>query len=310
MSRSIDAMYTLACAIAAAAYRSGASAPDRRCGRRPTGRRLWHAERMQRDVASRIVLDVTAPADLVFAVAVSGHYEPQHEHFTALSDGVEVAFEHIADTHGTRLHRVRADPGRLEVSYAATIPGRGATASSTARHLLAYGRPSRYAESDILLPTAQAEFAGIDDAADLLAAVSSWVGTELVYVPGSSLPTDGAVRTLLNRRGVCRDYAHLVVALLRSLGVPARVAAVYAPGLHPMDFHAVAEAWVDDAWYVVDATTLAPRDTLVRIATGRDAADTAFLTVVSGTAALVEVEVTAVVDELPDDDITRLVQLS
>lgn len=102
---------------------------------------------------------------------------------------------------------------------------------------------------------------------------------------------------------MCRDYAHLCVALLRGLGIPARLVAVYAPGLAPMDFHAVAEAWIGDAWRVVDATTLAPRSTLVRIATGRDAADTAFLTVVSGRADLVDVEVTAVADLLPADDL-------
>ena len=50
-----------------------------------------------------------------------------------------------------------------------------------------------------------------------------------------------------------------------------------------MDFHAVAEALVDGTWRVVDATLLAPRSSLVRIATGRDAADTAFLTVIGGT---------------------------
>ncbi|MGL4257067.1 MAG: transglutaminase-like domain-containing protein, partial [Microbacterium sp.] len=124
-----------------------------------------------------------------------------------------------------------------------------------------------------------------------------------------SLPTDGATRTLLARQGVCRDYAHLCVALLRGLGVPARQVAVYAPGLMPMDFHAVAEAWIDGEWRVVDATTLAPRSTLVRIATGRDAADTAFLTVVSGRADLVDVEVTATADVLPDDDIDELVTI-
>jgi len=107
--------------------------------------------------------------------------------------------------------------------------------------------------------------------------VSSWVGTRIAYVTGSSLPTDGAVRTLLSRRGVCRDFAHLVVAFLRALDVPARVVGVYAPGLSPMDFHAVAEAAIDGVWHVVDATTLAPRQSLVRIATGRDAADIAFL---------------------------------
>ena len=96
-----------------------------------------------------------------------------------------------------------------------------------------------------------AEFAGLSPGRDLLAAVSSRVGTRLSYVPGSSRPTDGAVNTLLSRQGVCRDYAHLVIALLRALDVPARLAAVYAPGLEPMDFHAVADLRVPDASRVV-----------------------------------------------------------
>ncbi|MFG6446562.1 transglutaminase family protein [Microbacterium sp. P07] len=264
---------------------------------------------MRRDVTSKIVLDVTRQADLVFAIAVSGHYPTYAEEFTASVDGRRVDPAVVHDIHGTRLHRLKVEPGRLEVRYSATVH-EGAVATATEADLLVYTRPSRYAESDRLLPTAVAEFAGIVDPADLLASVSSWVGTELAYVPGSSLPTDGAVRTLLDRRGVCRDYAHLCVALLRALNVPARLAAVYAPGLHPMDFHAVAEAWIDGAWRIADATTLAPRQTLVRIATGRDAADTAFLTIASGFADLVEVEVTATAESLPLDDITQLVQLT
>ena len=118
------------------------------------------------------------------------------------------------------------------------------------------------------------------------------------------------MHTLLRRQGVCRDYAHLVVALLRALDVPARVAAVYAPGLQPMDFHAVAEAAVDGCWRVADATLLAPRSSLVRIAAGRDAADTAFLSVYGGAATLLGTAVTAVLDgELPADDVTRLVTI-
>jgi transglutaminase-like putative cysteine protease len=126
---------------------------------------------------------------------------------------------------------------------------------------------------------------------------------------GSSQPTDGAVATLLSRRGVCRDYAHLVIAFLRALDVPARMVAVYAPGLDPMDFHAVAEAYVDGDWYVVDATTLAPRSTLMRIATGRDASDTAFLSTRRGVVTLNNLEVSAVSDVLPNDDIFQLVRL-
>jgi transglutaminase-like putative cysteine protease len=110
---------------------------------------------------------------------------------------------------------------------------------------------------------------------------------------------------------VCRDYAHLVIALLRALDVPARLAAVYAPGLDPMDFHAVAEAVVDDQWRVVDATLLAPRASLVRIASGRDASDTAFLSTYGGAADLIESVVTAVTDgPLPIEDVTALVSIA
>ena len=133
----------------------------------------------------------------------------------------------------------------------------------------------------------------------------------MYYVPGSSGPIEGAVDILLKRQGVCRDYAHLVIALLRALDVPARMAAVYAPGLDPMDFHAVAEAAIGDEWRVVDATLLAPRSSLVRIATGRDAADTPFLSAYGGAADLLETEVTAVVDgQLPGDNVHALVSLS
>jgi transglutaminase-like putative cysteine protease len=109
---------------------------------------------------------------------------------------------------------------------------------------------------------------------------------------------------------VCRDYAHLVVALLRAVNVPARLVSVYAPGLSPMDFHAVAEAFVDGHWRVVDATCLAPRQTLVRIATGRDAADTAFLDNHKGAIELTNMTVTATSDgDLPRDALDQLVSI-
>ncbi|WP_418275413.1 transglutaminase-like domain-containing protein [Isoptericola jiangsuensis] len=265
---------------------------------------------MRRDVSAHLTIEVTSAATLALAVTVvPGHGAEESLRITL--DGVPVSPEEVTDSDGTRLHVVRADPGRLVVDYAARVHGRhedAVTPSPTTADLLRFLRPSRYAESDSLGPTAGAEFAGLAGT-DLLAAVSSWVGTRLQYVPGSSQPTDGAVQTLLARRGVCRDYAHLVVGLLRALDVPARLAAVYAPGLDPMDFHAVAEAFVDGAWHVVDATTLAPRSTLVRIAAGRDAADTAFLSVYDGTATLADLEVAAVADDLPDDDVHRLVRL-
>ncbi|MHC2186835.1 transglutaminase-like putative cysteine protease [Rathayibacter agropyri] len=262
---------------------------------------------MQRDVSVRLTLDVAAPAALVLSVAVAEAYGAVET--LALSvDGRPLAPREVLDQHGTRLHVLDAPVGHLVVDYSARIRGRLAPLAGEEVDRLRYLRPSRYAESDVLWATARAEFAGLSGQS-LLTAVSSWVGTRLAYVAGSSLPTDGAERTLLARRGVCRDFAHLVVALLRALDVPARLAAVYAPGLQPMDFHAVAEAWVEGEWRVVDATTLAPRSSLVRIATGRDAADTAFLGVYGGIATLRELTVSAVADSLPDDDLDESVSI-
>ena len=234
----------------------------------------------------------------------------RRESLTVTRDGEFLVPAEVALPGEGRAHVLTARPGRVVVDYRATVEGRAVPPEVTAADRLSYLRPSRYAESDQLVAVAHAEFAGISGAPDLLAAVSSWVGTQLRYVPGSSGPTDGAVHTLLRRQGVCRDYAHLVVALLRALDVPARVAAVYAPGLEPMDFHAVAEAAVDGCWRVVDATLLAPRASLVRIAAGRDAADTAFLSMYGGEATLLSTAVMAVLDgDLPADDVTRLVTI-
>lgn len=272
---------------------------------------------MKRTASAHLTLEAQAPARLVVSVAVaadaSGSGAPVPgltavERLSIGQAGAPVAVREIVDQHGTRLHLADVQAGPVDVEYHVEVTGQAASASVSEVDLIRYLRPSRYCESDRLGPTAQAEFSGLAGL-DLLAGVSSWVGSRLAYVPGASLPTDGAVRTLLARQGVCRDYAHLVIALLRARDVPARLVSVYAPGLSPMDFHAVAEAFVDGAWHVVDATTLAPRQTLVRIATGRDAADTAFLTTIGGGVLLHTIEVSAVADELPRDDVAELVQL-
>ena len=265
----------------------------------------------RRHVRAQLEVEVQQSLDAVLKVAVSDlPGVALNERLTITLDGEPMTASEVIIPGEGRSHVLTVQPGLLSVDYQATIDGRGAEPTVTPADYLTYARPSRYAESDRLGAVARAEFAGLSGSPGLLAAVSSWVGTKLSYVPGSSGPTDGAVQTLLSRQGVCRDYAHLVVALLRALDVPARMAAVYAPGLQPMDFHAVAEAIVDGCWRVVDATLLAPRAGLVRIATGRDAADTAFLSTYGGAATLTRIEVMAVLDgELPGDDVTQLTSI-
>ncbi|WP_207453124.1 transglutaminase-like domain-containing protein [Herbiconiux sp. SYSU D00978] len=263
---------------------------------------------MQRSVFSSLELELSGRTNLVLSVAVAQGVDLASEALTVTLDGGPVEWREVVDRHGTRLHLFDSGAGTMRIDYAAEVTGRHNPVPTSDLDLIGYLRPSRYCESDSLTPTARSEFAGLTGKA-LLDAVSSWVGDRLSYVPGSSQVTDGATQTLLLRQGVCRDYAHLVIALLRAMDVPARLVSVYAPGLEPMDFHAVVEAHVEGDWHVVDATALAPRQSLVRIATGRDAADTAFLTNHGSDLILRRMEVGAVVDDLPRDDVRELVQL-
>ncbi|MFP3578414.1 transglutaminase family protein [Arthrobacter sp. fls2-241-R2A-200] len=267
---------------------------------------------MERNVAAELAFKTAADTKVALAIAVANNsgYTSVSEKLSVTVDGREVPFRELDDHHGGRFQYMEfAQPSEVLVAYNATVQGLGDQDTASAMELIRYVRPSRYAESDRLLPTSYAEFGSLRGV-ELLQAVRDWVNQELRYVSGSSRGTDGAVETLLHRRGVCRDFAHLAIALLRSKDVPARLAAVYAPGLTPMDFHAVAEAYIDGAWHVIDPTGLAPRGSMLRITAGRDSSDTAFLSTVGGSLVLTTLKVSASVNgELPREDPRELMSL-
>ncbi|MCV2393177.1 transglutaminase family protein [Actinotalea sp. M2MS4P-6] len=255
-----------------------------------------------RHVSAHLTADVTEPAGIALAVSVAHGAWSIDERLDVTLDGAPLDLAELTDGHGTRLHRFDAGVGHLEIAYRATVTGRDLPSPTDPLDLVTYLRPSRYAESDALLGLAGRELGHLSGT-ELIRGAGTWVAEHLDYVVGSTRGTDGAREVLLSGAGVCRDFAHATVAVLRALDVPARLVAVYAPGLEPMDFHAVAEAWTGEEWEVVDATRLAPRASMVRIATGRDAADTAFLTTIGGAVTFGEQTVTAVVDgDLPIDD--------
>lgn len=250
---------------------------------------------------------------LALQVAVAGDGNLAGEELTAHQpDGSEpLTVTEVGGAHGGRVHVVSAPSGPITVAYTATVSaptvdlsldGDGG-ASPWADEVITALRQSRYCPSDVMAPFARAELGVIDDPREAAASAAAWVFERIAYLPGSSGAADTAADTLLAGRGVCRDFAHLTITLCRSLGVPARLASAYAPGLVQMDFHAVVEVWVGDRWEVLDPTRLAPRSSLVRIATGRDAADTAFAATLRGDVELVTSEVFAVVDgDLDGDD--------
>ena len=267
---------------------------------------------MLRTVSARLSFTTVARTKVAMAVAVAKNpgYTSVEERISVTSAGADIPLRELVDGHGGRFHVFELeDPSDVEVEYWAAVGGRAVAEPIDEMDLIRYVRPSRYAESDRLLPTSYGQFGDLRGP-ELVVAVRAWVHEQLSYVAGSSRGTDGAVETLLHRRGVCRDYAPLAIALLRAKDVPARLTAVYAPGLRPMDFHAVAEAYVDGAWHVIDPTGLASRVGMLRITAGRDSSDTAFLSTVGGSLVLRRLSVVAESDEaLPDDDPEKLIIL-
>jgi transglutaminase-like putative cysteine protease len=145
-----------------------------------------------------------------------------------------------------------------------------------------YLMDSHYCPANRFSPFVDEEFAAFEGGAKV-AAMRDWIAAHFRYVPGVSNASTTAIDSFVERRGVCRDYAHTLICFARAAAIPARFASGYGPKVKPQDFHAVAEVWLADAegmggWHLVDATGMADAASFARIAIGRDAADTSFLT--------------------------------
>lgn len=193
---------------------------------------------------------------------------------------------------------------RLTVSYTSEVTVHRlvsdiACLAATPPHLLPaetvdYLMPSRYCQADHFEHFVESEFAGLSGGA-AVAAMHDWIATHFSLVPGVSNSNTGALESFVQRQGVCRDYAHMLITLARAASVPARFVSVYGPGVTPPDFHAVAEVFLDGDWHLVDATGMATGADMAKIGVGRDAADTSFLTHFAGcTLNRQEVQVTRV----------------
>lgn len=189
-----------------------------------------------------------------------------------------------ADYRATvEIGRVLADVGTLDALPPHMLPG------ETVQYLL----DSCYCPANRFRAYVDAEFGHLQGGARI-AAMRDFIEQRFRYVPGSSDAGTTALETFVTRQGVCRDYAHMLITLARASTIPARFASVYAIGVTPQDFHAVAELFLDGAWHLVDPTGMATAGQMAKIGIGRDAADVAFLTAFSPvTMQAQSVEVTA-----------------
>jgi len=136
--------------------------------------------------------------------------------------------------------------------------------------------PSRYCPSDKLYNFANNLFGHIENDFNKVIAITEWIYKNIKYRGGASNSQTSALETLTEQVGVCRDFAHLGITFCRALTIPARYFTAYAYQLKPQDFHACFEVYIDGSWILCDATRLAPLNGMIKIASGRDAADAAF----------------------------------
>ena len=196
----------------------------------------------------------------------------------------------------TRLLRLKAFGGPLTVHYGATVDLDQATAQplqlgevpvgDLPGAVLPYLYPSRYCQSDRLHRLALNEFGHLQQGYGRVQAIRDWVANRVTFTSNSSDGNTTAVDTLVEGVGVCRDFAHLMIALCRAVNIPARFATGIDygadPALGPTDFHAYVEVYLAGRWYLFDPSGTAIPMGFVRLCTGRDAADCAFATLFGG----------------------------
>ena len=190
---------------------------------------------------------------------------------------------------GTRFTRVEVPAGRLSLRYEAQVefpsnsPQSAADSEDEVHQISPEAVPylfsSRYCQADLLADLACKVAGDVPPGEPQVAAICNWVFSNLRYLPGASDASTSALDTEHDRSGVCRDFAHLAIALCRALGIPARFVTGYAWGLVMPDFHACMEAYFRGRWHLFDPSRKVSTDRMIRIGTGHDAADTSFATI-------------------------------
>jgi transglutaminase-like putative cysteine protease len=232
------------------------------------------------------------PADFVFNVHAARTQSQTVVNEVLTTDPPQDPVLHTDPELGNRYLRVRAGPGPFAVRYEATVDidhHRESPAlleevpmARIAPQVLPFIYPSRYCQSDRLHRFASREFGHLRPGYWRVMAIRDWVRQRTAFTPASSNSTTSAMDTLVEQVGVCRDFAHLMIALCRAVNIPARFVTGIDYGaaveLGLPDFHAYVEVFLGTRWYAFDPTGITAPMGLVRIGTGRDAADVAFAT--------------------------------
>ena len=250
---------------------------------------------MKFKVCSALEYVVNGPSTFIFNIqmARTSTQSVMEEHITI--DPFFARKEYTSQDGKTRFIRLQVnDPVTLKISYAATvdcyyklIPESNIPHYESVDQLdadvIPYIFPSRYCQSDKLQKLANKRFGHYTNTYQKVLAINEWIYNNVEYLSGSTNSGTSAIDTLTERAGVCRDFAHLGIALCRALSIPARYFTGYSYMLTPQDFHACFEAYIGGEWLIFDPTMLVPLNGLIKIANGRDAADAALASIFGDT---------------------------
>ncbi len=244
---------------------------------------------MKFELGCHLVYSIYQPSVFVFNIGVvHNQYQQVKQEKLQIYPPLEIE-EYNAPFSGNRYLRLNAPKCQMEISYQATVEVnhyfqdpyqiQEITPANLPLEILPLLLPSRYCQSDQLVNLAFSEFEHLTPGYSRVTGICNWIYEKVTYLSGSSNPHTSAYDTATERVGVCRDFAHLGIAFCRALNIPARFVTSYAYGLNPPDFHACFEAYLGDRWYLFDPTRLVPQTGIIRIGTGRDAADVSFATI-------------------------------
>ena len=214
--------------------------------------------------------------------------------FQALSLGNGLPSEEFVDSHGSNVTRVNMGPGIHCIRHDAIIAAsskpdnfylpesKPIAPGDLPASLLRYTLPSRYCDSDKLGNFAWEKFGSCENGLPRVKAISKWIHENIEYRYQSGRADLSAWDVLQRGFGVCRDFAHLAVALNRTFNLPARYVTGHLPDVgfpdpeNHMDFHAYAEVYLGGHWFTTDARFHVPRIGRIKISCGQDAVDGAF----------------------------------
>ncbi|MCD0490620.1 transglutaminase family protein [Pedobacter sp. MC2016-14] len=245
---------------------------------------------MKFEISAKIAYQALAPSTLILNIQPF-QSEGQHIIEEKFTSGPDLKMKECYAVGGEKRFSIIEipEPGNITLNYKAIVETRiqivpsrqleDVPIAEMTVEALSYLNPSRYCQSDKLYKFAYNKFGNIEHAFEKVMAIRDWINKNVEYSGGYTTPQTSAYDTITQQIGVCRDFAHLGIALCRALTIPARYFTGYAYQLNPQDFHACFEAYLGGYWVIIDATKLVPINGLVKIATGLDATDNAFASI-------------------------------